>query len=91
LESAGVELEPEHVEPELWDQGGEILEIFWQLHAARGGGFGPNPISFSDLTAFQSLTGFRLSPWLVDQIRMLDNLYFKAYGEMTRNRRPVGE
>lgn len=52
---------------------------FLQLHNSRGStGYGPAPITFTDLAAWQSVTGLRLRPWQIDAIRRADNAFFAS-------------
>lgn len=51
------------------------------LSAGRGGGFGPAPISWMDIVAWQSLRRIRLSGWELDVIRALDGAYLRITGE----------
>lgn len=79
----GIELDEEDAPVELEsDLAYDVLDVFWRLHNARGsGGFGPTAISYQDLVAFVQMTGEQLGPWLVDQIRSLDNLFLSAIAE----------
>ena len=45
--------------------GQRVWEWFWELDKGRQTGFGPNAISWSDLKAWQQLTGARPEPWEV--------------------------
>lgn len=78
------------VEEDLWPVELEtptaewIVSQFWELHATRGGGYGPGPISYQELKAYIELTGIDLSPWVIEQIRMLDRMYLSAYATMVR-------
>lgn len=56
-----------------------VWEIFWRLRGRKGGGLsGPEPFSWSELEALVRLTGWRLSPWEIRLVEMLDNLYLAA-------------
>jgi hypothetical protein len=53
-----------------------VWQWFLELHAGRGSnGFGPNPLSWSDLAAWASLTMRTVRPSEVDAIMMLDRLW----------------
>jgi hypothetical protein len=53
-----------------------LWNIFLRLSARRGStGFGPALIAWSEMEAFQRLTGFHLKPWEVEIIEMLDVLF----------------
>lgn len=65
--------------PELPRHFAHVWNVFIELHAARGSsGFGPSPISFTEIAAYRSVTGIDLSPWEVKVIRALDNLYIET-------------
>lgn len=56
----------------LWRQ-------FTSLHRARtSNGWGPNPITWSELDAYCRLTGVQLDPWEVEAIRALDEAFLDA-------------
>lgn len=62
---------PHYLEP-LWRD-------FREMHSSRGStGFGPAPISFVVIDAWQRVTGIRLKPWQVEAIRRADNAYFAS-------------
>lgn len=47
-----------------------------RLSTRRGGtGYGPAPISWSDIAAFQRVAGVRLAPWEVEIIEMIDAIF----------------
>lgn len=53
-----------------------LWAAFLRLANRRGSnGFGANPISWTELEAFSRLSGLRLTPWEIETIEMLDNLY----------------
>lgn len=61
-------------------------EMLWsdfaEMHGTRGNtGFGPAPISFVDIDAWQRVTGARLPAWQVEAIRRADNAYFAVRAE----------
>lgn len=51
------------------------------LSAGRGGGFGPAPIAWVEIAAWQALRRVRLSGWELDVIRALDEAYLRIRGE----------
>lgn len=62
------------------------LEYLWgwfnDLDHARGGsGFGPSPISYSELLAWTTLSGIRPQSWEIRAIRLLDTLYLAAQAD----------
>jgi hypothetical protein len=42
---------------------------------------GPNPISYDIIKAWCDLSGVDLSPWEIDLIKSLDNLWIKTTSE----------
>lgn len=49
---------------------------FAMLHRARGGsGFGPNPLSWSEIYAYCQVTRCRFNPWEIEAIRLLDDAF----------------
>jgi hypothetical protein len=59
-----------------------IWNWFLDLHAARtSNGFGSNPITFAEISAWSALTGARPSEFEVGAIRRLDVLYISMEGE----------
>lgn len=62
--------------------------MFDRLSSRRGhNGFGPALITYHDLAAFTAITGLRLSPWEVDIIEMLDELWLAEYFRSRSNTR----
>lgn len=56
-----------------------LWEFFVELNRARGSnGFGPSPLSFSDLHAWATLTGNRLDPWELRAILAIDAHYIAS-------------
>ena len=56
---------PEPVE-HLWDW-------FWELDSVRGSnGFGPNPLTYSEIRAWSQLTETEITPWEVSVLKKMD-------------------
>lgn len=52
---------------------------FWQLRTANpSAGFGPAPLSFGEMDAWQRVTGNRLEPWHVDTLLAIDAAFLAA-------------
>jgi hypothetical protein len=50
-----------------------VWDVWQQLCLARGGnGFGPNPIGWVELDAWQRLTGQNLTSWECETVVILD-------------------
>lgn len=75
-------IEPDEDEPEL-----PPLEVaylwgwFCELHAGRGGGLGPAPITWEAIASWATLTDRTPQPWEVDAIRQLDAAWLTAAAE----------
>lgn len=67
-------------------------KAFVELHDARGSnGFGINPISYTDILAYCTLTQNQLDPWEVDLVRAFDREAMKAHHEQMKreqNKKP---
>src|SRR5210317_886346 len=64
------------------DIASHLWTTFLQLHDGRTYGMsGPNPISYDIIKAWCDLTGITLSPWEIETIKSLDNLWIKTIGE----------
>lgn len=63
----------------------ELRPVWWTflaLHRARSaGGFGVNPIQFTEIEAWCRLNRVALEPWEVDVIGMLDDAYLESSQE----------
>lgn len=65
----------------LWDW-------FTQLHNARGGGWGPAPISWEAIDAWARRMRVDPRPWELEVIREIDALYLRKEGERARKDKP---
>jgi hypothetical protein len=64
----------------------ELWRIFGELHSCRGNtGFGPMRITYTDLDAFQRVSGTTLRPWEREAIFRADKAYLSDWSE--RNKR----
>lgn len=53
-----------------------LWKIFIRLSSRRGSsGFGINPISWPEIDAFVRFSKFHLSPWEIEMLELIDNLY----------------
>lgn len=65
--------------PKLSPYARHVWAFFEELHRARGyTGFGPLPISFRDIEAWQGLMGQRLDPWELRAILAIDAEYIAS-------------
>lgn len=58
-----------------------LYNWFSRLSNRRGGGFGPAPLSFTELDNFFRLIGIEPQPWEVETLEALDNLWLKTSAE----------
>lgn len=59
--------------------------LFFVLSRRRSGnGYGPNALAFSDIAAWQSLTGDELALWELDLITELDDIYLEVSSDRSR-------
>lgn len=73
------------VKPEGWPnarlpaQVKYLWDYFAELNRARGSnGFGPSPLSFSDIASWQALTGNSLDPWELRALLAIDAHYLAS-------------
>lgn len=60
---------------------------FLDLHGARGAaGFGPAPITFADMAAYQTMHLVTFTPWEVSMLSALDRVALAAAAEQARER-----
>jgi hypothetical protein len=67
----------------------EEYAFAWQAwseinNARSNNGYGPNPISFSEIKAYVDLTGTPLLPYEIKGIRVVDTAFMKSYSEVSR-------
>lgn len=68
------------------EQARYLFDYFLQLHIARGSnGWGFNPLSFTEIASWSTLTGIELGPWELETIKHIDIAYLKII-----NGRPRG-
>jgi hypothetical protein len=78
--------------PEIAPAGHRLWRIFCALHAARGGGFGPNPISYSEIDAWARLHREPVRPFEVNILGAMDRAYLEHVAEsrpQADGKRPV--
>lgn len=67
-----------------------IWEWFWQIHKGRSSGMsGPNPLTWSDLYAWASLTGLQVRPIEFEIIKDIDSAYLKYIAEKQDKKRKL--
>ena len=59
-----------------------VWSAFLSLHRARTMVYsGPQPITYSEIVAWQTLTGEQMSPWEIDVIKRLDMKYMEIVND----------
>lgn len=61
--------------PDLPREGRTAWGAFRDMHTTRFTSMGLMPISYTEIDAWQRVTGVELEPWEVDAIRALDHEY----------------
>lgn len=62
-----------------------VMAWFLDLHQARGSsGFGPVPISYEAIDAWNRLTGAAARPWEVALIRRLDQIWLGLWAKQRK-------
>jgi hypothetical protein len=69
----------------------ELLEPVWHdfLHLSRGrtsNGFGANLLTWTDIAEWQRLTRIDLSPWQVDLLVALDNVWLTEHARQLKSK-----
>ena len=54
---------------------------FGALHTGRSGGFGPGPLSWSDIHGFFNLYGIEARPWELSVLRVFDAAWIQVQSE----------
>lgn len=67
--------------PELPEAASHVLQWFYDLSATRSVGMALNPISYTEIQAWCSLTGSRPAPWEVAAIRQIDAAFLQSCHE----------
>jgi hypothetical protein len=76
------EIEKSNADAIFPDIASHIWSSFIELHEGRTYGMsGPNPISYDIIKSWCDLTGVVLTPWEIETIKSLDNLWIKTVGE----------
>ena len=69
-------------DPEIDESAFHILQWFYALNAKRQAGFsGPASLTFSDIDAWQRLTGTITRPEEIEAIMAMDSAYLEAVAE----------
>lgn len=68
-------------EPQLLPAIDYLWEWFQDLHGTREGGFGPGPLTHTEIYCWASLNHIELSPWELKMIKVIDRAYFRYQAE----------
>ena len=74
-------------EPELYPTVRHIWRWFCQLNATRGGGWGPAPLTFQDLSAWAALMRTEPTPWELEMLLMIDGISLRVDAEKSKAER----
>lgn len=76
----------ESIGPPFPDRYAHLWEMFLHLHSGRSYSMGgPNPLSWSDIKAYDDLFGLSLKEWEVRAIKALDVLWLRIMNEARSN------
>jgi hypothetical protein len=64
--------------PELPLGARHIWRAFLELHRTRSGGFGPGPITYAEIDAWQRTMCLRLLPWEIFALRRVDDAFLES-------------
>lgn len=78
---ANPDMQPGPDDPQVPLAGVRVWGIFLALHNARGGGFGPAPITYQDIEAYAWVKREPVRPFEVEIICALDRAYLEAVAE----------
>jgi hypothetical protein len=59
-----------------------LWEAWEELHATRSSGMASNPITWTEIYAYQRCTGDRLIHWEARAVRAIDDAYMAAVAEV---------
>jgi hypothetical protein len=63
-----------------------LWRAYHRMRGRKGGnGFGVSPLEWSDIEAFNRMSGMRLLPWEVTMIEKMDDLWLRSMAETMRN------
>jgi hypothetical protein len=80
------ETPPELIGPEFPNRYAPIWEMFLSIHSGRSYSMGdPNPLSWSDIKAWNDLMRANLKDWEVRAIKALDMVWMRVMGEGVDN------
>jgi hypothetical protein len=75
---------PDLVTPVFPDRLAHVWQAFVELHSGRSySGSGPNPLSWSDIKAWDDLMGLGLKEWEIRAIKALDSVWLRVMSEDT--------
>lgn len=69
--------------PKCPEEAGYLWLVWNELHAARTSGMVPNPISWTEIEAYQRVTGEPLLAWEARAVRAVDDAYIAAVSSDT--------
>ena len=76
---------------EIPPEGEHIWQWFWQLSSKRGGGFGPGPLTYTEIQAWIGTTGTIVRPYEIDILNDMDGAYMRAQSDISRAQSKKGK
>lgn len=78
-EALGITSAEKELDGEIPFAGEFLWSWFWELHQGRGNnGFGPNPLSWTEMEAWSQITKIQLTPFEALTFRAMDNAFLAA-------------
>lgn len=73
--------------PELPVEGAYVWAAYRELDLARtSNGYGPNPISYTDMLAYFVLQGMKPRPWVIATLRAIDVAFLTFVSERSEQK-----
>ena len=63
-----------------------LWEWFTCLSSTRGGGWGPSPITYTEIKAWAELLNIYPSPWEVGMLKVMDNKYLNVVNKLEQKK-----
>lgn len=64
-----------------------LLAAFFELNSGRGSnGFGPSPLTFTEIESWTRLRQFPLTAWEVDVIKKLDAVFLEDHAKKAKSK-----
>jgi len=77
--------------PELYDWMREYLSAFYTLNNTRQYGFGPNPITLTEMSAYLQLYGASDPESFIEYLMKMDEAFLRVKAEIQKNKSEKGD